>query len=487
MFSGKWPLDPLRHDWPMTRILRPKELAYSRSKIIPPGLLGTANIITPFWNIPPPNNKQGMNVGIARPQFLETIKFVDLIPTFPSILKILLEKCRGHAVTNPLDAIYALFGLADHLMEMYNVKHRNRKFQVDYKLPVWVVFQTAARIMLEGTPSLSLLSFWSDLTIHNVEKLPSWVPDFSRRFDDTYPNIRIYAHNKDAGFNAADIKHKFPAVRQVDRNRLLICGYRVDTIERHAAIIEEKGENWVILESILELCLELDLKYLNGQDRVEALQRTLEWELASTTPSENRGKFWSYIIGHLQYKVYRMAAFEDYSDYSYGGVNDPRSVVREQAETHIRILHLCEKLAKDSSVRLPTVEEYTEWVTRFVDAFCHEEDEIAQEEALSAFSMEAVMNCIRISHLYSDHHMRLFRGAKSYIGLGPAPSTVDDEVWILENSRMPFILRRVEDGEEGEHQYRLLGEAYVHGIMHRELFLDTIEDEKPKFEKLIII
>jgi hypothetical protein len=50
-----------------------------------------------------------------------------------------------------------------------------------------------------------------------------------------------------------------------------------------------------------------------------------------------------------------------------------------------------------------------------------------------------------------------------------------------------FYFEAVEDGEEGEHQYRLLGEAYVHGIMHRELFLDKTEDEKPKFEKLIII
>lgn len=90
----------------------------------------------------------------------------------------------------------------------------------------------------------------------------------------------------------------------------------------------------MVFESMLELCLELDLKYQNGQDRVEALRRTLGWDLTSTTPSENPDKFWNYIIRYLKYKMYRMAAFEDYSDYSYGGVNGPRSVVREQVETH---------------------------------------------------------------------------------------------------------------------------------------------------------
>jgi hypothetical protein len=74
----------------------------------------------------------------------------DKVRRFNSDISFHPENLAGgmpwHAVTNPLDAIYALFGLADHLMEMYNVKHINRKFQVDYKLPAWVVYQIAGRI-----------------------------------------------------------------------------------------------------------------------------------------------------------------------------------------------------------------------------------------------------------------------------------------------------------------------------------------------------
>lgn len=38
-----------------------------------------------------------------------------------------------------------------------------------------------------------------------------------------------------------------------------------------------------------------------------------------------------------------------------------------------------------------------------------------------------------------------------------------DEVWILKGAKVPFLLRR-----ERENRYRIIGEAYVHGIMYGE-------------------
>ena len=52
-------------------------------------------------------------------------------------------------------------------------------------------------------------------------------------------------------------------------------------------------------------------------------------------------------------------------------------------------------------------------------------------------------------------------------GLGLAPDSVQigDEVWILAGSQVPFILRSVDGSPR---RYKLIGEAYVHGIMHGE-------------------
>lgn len=57
----------------------------------------------------------------------------------------------------------------------------------------------------------------------------------------------------------------------------------------------------------------------------------------------------------------------------------------------------------------------------------------------------------------------LFATSIHKIGVGPLPTKVDDEVWILSGARFPFILRPLENG-----RHELVGEAYVHGIMYGE-------------------
>lgn len=57
---------------------------------------------------------------------------------------------------------------------------------------------------------------------------------------------------------------------------------------------------------------------------------------------------------------------------------------------------------------------------------------------------------------------RLFRTIKNYLGFG-ARSLRHDEVWILAGASCPMILRQIEHG-----RYQLIGEAYVHGLMHGE-------------------
>ncbi|KAF2829613.1 HET-domain-containing protein [Ophiobolus disseminans] len=60
---------------------------------------------------------------------------------------------------------------------------------------------------------------------------------------------------------------------------------------------------------------------------------------------------------------------------------------------------------------------------------------------------------------------KLFTTAKGRVGLGPTSVAVGDEVCIIKCARVPFLLSR--HGEE-RGEYRLRGEAYVHGLMHGE-------------------
>jgi hypothetical protein len=51
-----------------------------------------------------------------------------------------------------------------------------------------------------------------------------------------------------------------------------------------------------------------------------------------------------------------------------------------------------------------------------------------------------------------------------FVGLALAHSQPGDHICVILSGDFPFILRKTPDGE----QYKLIGEAYVHGIMDGE-------------------
>lgn len=59
---------------------------------------------------------------------------------------------------------------------------------------------------------------------------------------------------------------------------------------------------------------------------------------------------------------------------------------------------------------------------------------------------------------------RLFITTGHFLGTGPQSLAPADEVWLAHGANMPLILRRV----QGKQTFRLIGEAFVLGIMHGE-------------------
>jgi hypothetical protein len=73
-----------------------------------------------------------------------------------------------------------------------------------------------------------------------------------------------------------------------------------------------------------------------------------------------------------------------------------------------------------------------------------------------------------------DDH-RLFRTVEGDLGYGPRPCVVGDQVWVLENGRIPFILRSTCNTSSLD----LVGECYVHGIMDGQLMAEGPIDNLP--------
>ncbi|KAL7623141.1 hypothetical protein AAE478_006822 [Parahypoxylon ruwenzoriense] len=62
---------------------------------------------------------------------------------------------------------------------------------------------------------------------------------------------------------------------------------------------------------------------------------------------------------------------------------------------------------------------------------------------------------------------RMFATEDGRLAIGPQSLEVKDEVWVLVGANVPFVLRRVGEGE-----YRLIGEAFLFGAMHGEALGD---------------
>lgn len=64
----------------------------------------------------------------------------------------------------------------------------------------------------------------------------------------------------------------------------------------------------------------------------------------------------------------------------------------------------------------------------------------------------------------------LVRLGNGLLGLANWSTQLGDELWAVAGSRVPFTLRKeTSDGSADGPRYRLIGEAYVHGMMHGEV------------------
>jgi hypothetical protein len=74
--------------------------------------------------------------------------------------------------------------------------------------------------------------------------------------------------------------------------------------------------------------------------------------------------------------------------------------------------------------------------------------------------------------------MNLFTTANKGFGKGPLSTRRGDEVWILRGGKVPYVLRPL-----GNATYKLVGEAYMHGIMQGE----AIVNREKEFKTLTLV
>ncbi|KAI0206054.1 hypothetical protein F4808DRAFT_408731 [Astrocystis sublimbata] len=87
-----------------------------------------------------------------------------------------------------------------------------------------------------------------------------------------------------------------------------------------------------------------------------------------------------------------------------------------------------------------------------------EKEEGSPEEQKMESDRKDIEESFRIAYT----RRRLFRTTQGYFGVAVQSVIPGDRVWMLSGAKVPFVLSAVNEYQE---QWRLVSEAYVHGIM----------------------
>jgi hypothetical protein len=351
------------------------------------------------------------------------------------------------------DKIYAVFGIA---LKAQPASLRHAKcLGVNYQQPAEDSFCLFTTDILRHLPTLAVLSYVSpsshDVT-RKLKTLPSWCPDYSAR-RRIVPLLILNSLSSDPAqvFSASKslVREMGPCL--VTGKLLSVSGKRVARVAKDGQatlgmIVGELAFPVPNTEDVFDSCRCLEQVYsLTGQDRVEVLWRTLLVDRSCMLGIDSEAQY---------------PPAERFSP-AFGAFIAFSSAMALYSSNEKDRVDLFDKIRarevdfRSSLVELPSISTIIE---------------LAEEMKDDTLEGLLYLENVKLSNIFwgpaqqYNSGRKLFTTSQKWLGLGPECLEQDDEVWLLKHAAVPFILR-----PHGESQYTLVGEAYVHGIMHGEL------------------
>ncbi|KAK4446257.1 heterokaryon incompatibility protein-domain-containing protein [Podospora aff. communis PSN243] len=385
----------------------------------------------------------------------------------PGWHELLLGVCRSCAATDPRDKIFSLFGLLEKTGSQLS------GIPWDYRTTTQELYRLTVLAIIQETRRLDILSQVQDPSRTKLSGLPSWVPDFSVSLGAAQFERPGYPAFSASGSTSYDLS---PSIGPGIPTRLHVDGFFIDNVIDVAAL---KGCYFARTARIVS---RLPARYhpkrhRTKQDptRSEAYFRTL----VGGPFDENDPKvlkmgfgFSEWIISELGRALVIQQLHQ--SSQTRDIVDSPEVLAYfEKLHEKFKLWKALMKGEPEEYIHINTTTAKEVYVTpetrlRFIP------DEAAIQKCISPTKIECpnsscqIMFMSRMLELKRGH--RMFRTPNNYLGMGPTSSQIGDEVWVLKGARTPFILRRKEPG-----RYQVIGEAYVHGIMHGEALQGSFE------------
>ncbi|RSL73967.1 hypothetical protein CEP53_000556 [Fusarium sp. AF-6] len=355
------------------------------------------------------------------------------VTTIPPVTLLSMLGCASKGLaSDPRDMAYALIDLAKRdVQDSGNVSLLRKPLVADYRQSVDDVFLQVAWHVLLSNNRLDLLQYRS-LDVHEpythmkAKNLPSWVPDWTSRIKN--PLWNKMASSESIWDSSAGLEWTPASDPPVYGRQLGITGLLVDTISDVAT-----SEKFSLSKS--------------GQLACD-LPRAYPWSPPGSTETPDRVLWKTLIAGHDDV---RYPARFDISQVLHWHWVD----VMMRAKSSLEMLSL-EEIEECMRLEFLTDILFPQW--KGIRYSVQNTD----EEQIDGFFTDAI-ELVKLMNGFNSVR-RVFRTQQNYLGNGPGAARPGDQVWVLAGGRVPFVLRPQE--EKGK--FELVGDAYVHGIMHGE-------------------
>lgn len=364
----------------------------------------------------------------------------------------LVQVHRDKLATDPRDKVYAFIGLADTKTSVCGSPATT--ICPDYELPVQDVYTRLMAQLLLAHRDLHMLSHVQDPSLTKLEGLPSWVPDFSVLLAP-YP-LRFRGA---ASWSACGDGRWQPPTSDEDLKRgiLHVQGSKIGVVEETALLQDEaecSAEYW---SSIVDLALSLDEKYPQLPDW------TTDWTKARSVTQSRLEALWRTLITDI-----------------YSRQHPAPEICGNLFVEYILNLQIRHTLAPWSDIDFMPHQSHTHAHNiqpRWHELLRLEPEGLAVYKKRMSTIMESIfrgtyspMNLAELQHdldIASGSSRRLFRTDNGLLGTGMKSVAKGDEVWVLAGSQVPLLVRKKSNSTCGN-KFKLIGETYVHGVMHRE-------------------
>jgi len=369
-----------------------------------------------------------------------------------SLLFRALKTIRARSFSDRRDTIYACYGLVSRVLGP-SVESLP---QPDYNLSDVEVHTRAAWDMIKHLPYLDVLNRLEPPTLRVFEELPSWVPDFGVPSAGATFFAVQNALSHATPFDASGIESPREAFHLTEQNGLVLRGVKVDTIATLGPCLGPRHSSKVHAEGFLKILI--SMTQVPRESIEESLSRMqvsgekqVPGEAVEESPSRiqvSKESVEESLCRTLVANIFPPGAAANMSAvpawwrawWAELLTNRMANLEQEERGGAAIIMDLVQQLG-DRSSWFPSLQELRDIMS----------DDDSDRPAPTAVDFDPV-----IHRIYPQRDF--FATQDGRFGIGPRSLDKGDEIWLLEGGRTPFILRN----------NRMIGEAYVHGIMHGE-------------------